>query len=194
MKNYFITTLMICVTFCLSACEGINFSPEAAAAQIITFSPDPSVTIDKNSFKPLQTVKVNDSSAIVVFTFQQNRNPSGQETCFYSAIVNKNGLSWQSNSDGGGCDPILPADQMEALRVDSGQSSSTPTDPGLSEVHGLVQKASVVKILLTWNDGLVVDVPIANGAFVTYRQGTFDMQSIQGLDAQGLVVQQIPMP
>ena len=194
MKPFFQTLLFsIFAAVLLSGCGGINFSPEAAAKSALMNSGGNDFTIDANTLVIHQSIKLDETNAMVVMAFQGTRAGAGLQNCVYSYRVVKYAIGWQPSSGGGGCSSIQPGEGVQPFDVNGGRTSGSDPNSAVSEVYGMVYKPEIVKIAVTWDDGQTDEVDVINQSYLVYRLGSFQMKQVDGLDQSGQVVDTVPI-
>jgi hypothetical protein len=179
----------------LTACDGgeFIFSPEEAGKAAIFQHGSPGFVVDPATVVVQQSHRIDDTSAVVLITFEGNRDRTGREECVFTYKVDRYLIGWRPGSGGGGCTQKNPPEDANAVReplwLGGGQSSgSRANDPGFSEIYGKVQQENITQVRLTWDDGKVETVDVVNGTFLAFRQGLYSMNVAEGLNADGVAV------
>jgi hypothetical protein len=175
----------------LTACGPMGFSAEQAAIQAMRDSHGHG-SIYEDTIKILQTKQVG-KDVYVLYSFRtQEVNYEADCTWMYRVQRGRLGL-WQPANGGGGCSGALPGSDpgpLMDLEISGGGSQSTngPADPGTSEVYGKVNRADIVKVRVTWDDGQIEEVDVVNGSYVVIRSGLVKTVKVDGLDESGAVI------
>lgn len=174
----------------LSACIPTAFSPEAGAAQAVADSKMDNFQVDPQTIQVAQSLPIDDEYVVLV-RFQGNRAGSGREECLGVYRMSKGFMgNWNNFSSGSGCSNSRPP--VEEMPFSSGlnwfSTGDQPNNQGYAVANGEVFDDSIVKILLTWNDGNTQSVDVVEQTYMAVRTGKFNLVKFEGLDDTGNVV------
>lgn len=195
MKKQFVNGLaLLLLTVLLHGCMGIEaFSAEDAAIKFGTENMREGAVIDQESIIIRQVREIDESTKYVLFSFDRQMN-NRPEHCLMLYETHRNPLGmWYSGSGGGGCGGPVEGAAEEIPAIDSGGGTSMSSDNplGTSQAYGVVNDDTIVKVRVTWADGAVFDADLVNSSYLIMRDGQFESTTIEGLDADGAVVERV---
>ncbi len=176
----------------LAGCMGSEaFSAEDAAVRFGTETMSEGSVVDQSSIQIRQVREVGDKK-YVLFSFERQNN-NHHERCLMLYEARRTPLRmWFAGSGGGGCGGSVDGTE-EIPKIDSGGGSSMGSDDpvGTSQAYGVVNDQNIVRVRVTWDDGAVFDADLFNSSYLVMRDGQFQSTMIEGLDADGAVVEQM---
>lgn len=185
---------LILLAVLLPGCMGREaFSAEDAAVKFGMENMREGAVIDQKSIVIRQVREMDENTKYVLFSFDRQMN-NRPERCMMLYETHRNPLGmWYSGSGGGGCGGPVEGAEEEVPAIDSGGGSSTSSDKplGTSMAYGLVHDEQIVKVRITWNDGAMFDADLVNSSYLVMRDGQFETTMIEGLDADGAVVERV---
>jgi hypothetical protein len=195
MKKLWIICLILAALL-LTACQSggdVAVSAEKAAIDASIRLWQTNAVIDSNSFQIRQKQKIEGVTFVMLSFDRFTEGRDEQCLGLFQAEFRLLAGGWFAGNGGGSCYGVAAGEEIpEGLPpVDIGagtSSSSRPTDPGFSEVNGLVHQDDIRKIRVTWNDGMTQEVDVINDSYLSVRTGSFQHQKIEALDADGNVV------
>lgn len=195
MKKLFVRALAILLlAIMLYGCSGGEaFSAEDAAVKFGIENMHEGAVIDQESITIRQVREIDENIKYVLFSFQRQTN-GRQERCLMLYETRRTPLGfWSSGSGGGGCGGPIAGIEEEIPAIDSGAGISTNSDNplGTSQAYGLVNDENIVKVRVTWDDGAIFDADLVNSSYLIMRDGQFETTMIEGLDADGAVVEKV---
>ena len=187
-KSSLIFLLELLSALLLAGCQSLmTFTPEQAALQNARdYDLGNDYTLDSNSVQVLQSLRLQDSTLVLV-SFQENRRGSRMQCLFHFETHRTSIGTWVSGSGGGGCS--MAGQDQTPLEVGVGKSmNSQPGRLDYTEVNGFVNQEDIQSVKVTWQDGETQQVEVVNGTYLAARVGSQEIEKIEGLDASGGLV------
>ncbi len=179
--------LIAVLTACASAPPAAA-TPEWAVLQAVERSPAiPDAQVLPETLQVVQSQVWEESVMVLVRYSAQDQARRHECDALYQAITLPNG--WAVNSSGAGCVSGQPT-QPAALTASSGMHSSSDTEP-FSYAYGQVNDARIASVRVTWDDGKANSAVPVRGYYLVVRSGNHPYTKIEGLDADGMVIEKI---
>lgn len=195
MKKQFVYGLaLVLLAMLLPGCMGREaFSAEDAAMKFGIENMREGAVVDQETVVIRQVREMDETTKYVLFSFDRQMN-NRQERCLMLYETHRNPFGmWYSGSGGGGCGGPVDGAAEEIPAIDSGGGSSAGSDDplGTSQAYGIVNDDKIVKVRVTWDDGAIFDADLVNSSYLIMRDGQFQTTMIEGLDADGAVVERV---
>lgn len=195
MKKQFVYVLaLVLLAVLLPGCMGReSFSAEDAAVKFGIENAPGGGVVDQESITVRQVREMDENTKYVLFSFER-QTADRPERCMMLYETHRNPFGmWYSGSGGGGCGGPVEGAAEEIPAIDSGGGTSTSSDNplGTSQAYGVVNDDTIIKVRVTWADGAVFDADLVNSSYLIMRDGQFETTMIEGLDADGAVVEKV---
>jgi hypothetical protein len=184
--NRFILTFSFFV-FLLTGCQGkIGDSAEQAAARQILHPSGDGAVVDPGSIEKIQEQEL-DNDTYIVLSFARTINSRNEKCLMMYQMHHELFGGWAAGSGSGSCTEIGAADakSVEPLQLSGGTlHGADQTEPDVSFVLGRVHDDAIVKVIITWKDGLLQETPVIKGSFLAIRSGMVELKSAAGMNAE----------
>lgn len=184
------TALILFAAALLSGCSKIDeilpITPERSAVRYVKEMKMANFSIDKESVEALQMIEISHYELVLVH-YSGIRHGNGVETCEFVLETEKDKtIRWDTGS--GMCHRIDDATDPQPITVGTTRGGSTPQDPGFTTVYGMVRDPQITRIVVTWEDELAQPVEVRENAYITAREGEFDLKKVEAFNDRNEVV------
>lgn len=195
MNGVYKVVILLAKAVLLVGCVGGDlgaFSAEDAAVRFGTEQMSEGVVVDPQSIEVRQVREVDDNK-FVLFSFTRMMN-NHQERCLMLYETHRTIMqTWASGSGGGGCGGSIDGTEEALPLIEAGGGMGTSSDDPLGHSHsyGLINDDRIVKVRVTWDDGNIFETDVINSSYLIMRSGQIEVGQVEGLDADGAVVEKV---